>query len=192
MRSFSETDMLMANDKAIMLAIKDGDVDQLAVLFEKYHVALLHYFVRMGNNQAVSEDLVQETFLRVLKYKASYLGDNQFSSWLYRIARNAAIDFHRKPAQRNHHETYEESDHAGDENLSDQMTRSQQQDHFQQALASIEPAQRELIVLSRFQQLKYEEIAELLECNLNTLKTRIRAALANLKQQYELISGASQ
>lgn len=182
----------MANDKAIMLAIKDGEIDQLAVLFEKYHVALLHYFIRMGNSQAISEDLVQETFLRMLKYKASYQGDNQFSSWLYRVARNAAIYFHRKPAQKNHHESYEETEHSSSENLSDEMTRSEQHDHFKQALAKIEPAQRELIVLSRFQQLKYEEIAELLECNLNTIKTRIRAALGNLKQQYELISGASQ
>ena len=185
--------MLMMNDKAMMLAVKSGELDYLAQLFEKYHVALLNYFIRMGNLRTVSEDLVQETFVRVLTYRASYQGENKFSSWLYRIARNAAIDHYRKPGQKQAqlHDSFEESYHSDDQQLTDHIQHSQQQAHFDQAMAALNHEQRELIVLSRYQQLKYEEIAELMECNLNTIKTRMRAALRDLKQHYDLCSGAS-
>ena len=186
-------DMLMIDDKALMLSVKSGELDSLAQLFEKYHVALLNYFIRMGNSRSLGEDLVQETFLRVLTYRQTYQGDNLFSSWLYRIARNAAIDFHRKPVQKqaHAHESYEDADMSDNETLTENLVELQKQQHFQQALAALQPEQRELIILSRYQQLKYEEIADLLDCKLNTLKTRMRAAISALKQQYDLLAGVS-
>ena len=186
-------DMLMIDDKALMLSVKAGELDSLAQLFEKYHVALLNYFVRMGNSRSLGEDLVQETFVRVLNYRQTYQGENLFSSWLYRIARNTAIDYHRKPAQKqaHAHDSFEDSEHSDQRTLTEGLQESERQQHFEQALCSLQPEQRELIILSRYQQLKYEEIAELLGLKVNTLKTRMRAALSALKQQYDLLAGVS-
>ena len=184
-------EMLMIDDKALMLSVKAGELDNLAQLFEKYHVALLNYFVRMGNARPLAEDLVQETFVRVLTYRQTYQGENLFSSWLYRIARNAAIDYHRKPAQKQAHDSFEDTEHGNEQTLTDDLQESEKQQHFRQALAALQPEQRELIILSRYQQLKYEEIAELLDCKLNTLKTRMRAAMSALKQQYDMQAGVS-
>lgn len=183
----------MIDDKALMLSVKAGELDNLAQLFEKYHVALLNYFVRMGNSRSLGEDLVQETFVRVLTYRQTYQGENLFSSWLYRIARNTAIDHHRKPAQKqaHAHDSFEDSEHSNDQTLTDDLQQSEKQQHFQQALAALQPEQRELIILSRYQQLKYEEIAELMDCKLNTLKTRMRAAMSALKHQYDMLAGVS-
>ncbi len=183
----------MIDDKALMLSVKSGELDSLAQLFEKYHVPLVNYFIRMGNGRSLSEDLVQETFVRVLTYRKTYQGDNQFSSWLYRIARNTAIDYYRKPAQKqaHAHDNFEDSQHSDDKTLTEALQEEQRQQLFQEALAALQPEQRELIILSRYQQLKYEEIAELLDCKLNTLKTRMRAAMSALKQQYDMLAGVS-
>ena len=181
----------MTDDRAMMLEVKAGNLDYLTILFNNHHVKLFNYFLRMGNSKPQSEDLVQETFIRVLNYRSSYRGEHQFVSWLYRIAKNAAIDFYRKQPTHNHSAEFDEDVHSDVRTLTDDLSETQKHEHFRQALQQLDAEQREIIILSRFQQLKYEEIAELLECNLNTLKTRMRAALGALKQEYELLSGAS-
>ncbi len=181
----------MTDDNAMMLEVKAGNLDYLTILFNNYHIKLFNYFIRMGNTKAASEDLVQETFIRVLNYRASYRGEHQFVSWLYRVAKNTAIDFYRKHPAQNQTAEFQEEIHSDAGTLTDELSSKQQQDNFQLALQRLSGEHREIIVLSRFQQLKYDEIAELMECNLNTLKTRVRAALKALKEEYDLISGVS-
>ena len=78
-----------------MRAVRDGDLSQLGTLFERYHPALHDFLCRMTGNAAVAEDLVQDVFLRVLKYRATFRDEGQFDTWLYRIARNARTDYFR-------------------------------------------------------------------------------------------------
>lgn len=75
-----------------MELVQGGDTAQLALLFERYHVALFRYLLRMTRNRALSEDLVQEVFFRVLKYAKSYDLDSPFARWLYGMAHNAYRD----------------------------------------------------------------------------------------------------
>lgn len=181
----------MTNDKALMLAVKAGQTDYLSLLFEKHHVRLFNYFIRMGNSASHSEDLVQETFMRVLTYRDTYKGENEFLSWLYRVAKNTSVDYYRKNNREQQHAVYEETSYADSIDLSATHMNRQREALFEKALAKLAPESREIIILSRFQQLKYEQIAELLDLNLNTLKTRMRAAIQELKQQFDDLSGAS-
>lgn len=163
-------------------------------MFERYKVKLYNYFRRLGNTTAHSEDLVQETFMRVLAYRSSFNGDSQFNTWLYSIARNTSVDFHRKNKYAASHDEFDEEHHeAGHENqqktMTEQYCANEQQALFDKALNTIEPQHREIIVLSRFAQLRYEQIAELFDCNLNTLKSRMTLAVSKLKQTYQHLSG---
>src|SRR6476661_2071927 len=78
-----------------MRAVRDGDVSRLGILFERYHLALFDFLSRMTGNAGVAEDLVQDVFVRVLKYRATFRDEGRFETWLYRIARNARADYFR-------------------------------------------------------------------------------------------------
>ena len=75
--------MTEATDDELMQRVRDGDAAPLGVLFERYQVPLYNFFLRLTGRTAVSEDLVQEVFLRVLKYRHTYRGQSQFRTWLY-------------------------------------------------------------------------------------------------------------
>ena len=179
----------MTDEMALMLKVKDGQIGCLSELFEANHLALFNFYLRMGLNRALAEDMVQETFMRVLAYRSTYLAENSFKAWFYRIGRNVVADHFRKMSNRDLHDSFEEKHMQASETLAEGIVQEVKQSDFDKALSSIPSDHREIIILSRFQQLNYTDIAELLNCNINTLKTRMRTAIANLKNEYKLITG---
>src|SRR5258707_9010694 len=75
-----------------MAAVGAGEVSKLAVLFERHHRSLFRYFVSLNRNRELSEDLVQDVFFRMLRYRTSYDPNQSFTAWMYQIARNANVD----------------------------------------------------------------------------------------------------
>src|SRR5450755_2650070 len=75
-----------------MAAVGAGEVQKLAVLFERHHRSLFRYFVSMNRNRELSEDLVQDVFIRMLRYRTSYDANQSFTAWMYQIARNTNLD----------------------------------------------------------------------------------------------------
>jgi len=175
----------MPDEKELMFQVKGGQLDKLAVLYENNKLALLNFFKRSGNSHALSEDLVQETFMRVLAYRTSFLGKSTFKSWLYGIARNTLSDHFRKTGNRPIYDDIDGLEISDETSLDDKMLSEQQTKLFKKSLANLSFEHRELILLSRFQQLNYQEIASLLDCNLNTLKARMRSAIAKLHLGYQ-------
>jgi len=182
----------MVNEKDVMLQVQAGQLDKLALLYESNKVKLFNYFRKKGNNRAQSEDLVQETFMKILTYRSSFNGSSTFSSWMYGIARNTAADLYRKNKGNVIHEDIEDHEVVAEHCATEQAVSSQQQDIFDESLASISAEHREIIILSRFQQLNYHEISSLLDCNLNTLKSKMRNAISKLHEQYNKLSGEVQ
>lgn len=179
----------MTDERALMFDVQNGQLDKLAILFERNHLQLFNYFLRTGNNRAASEDLVQETFMKVLAYRSSFSGTANFKSWLFGIARNTKADYYRKSKQATTHLDIDEHDVGSEQTLGEEMEQWQKQDLFERALASINPELREIIVLSRFHQLNYEDIAQMHDCNLNTMKSRMRKGLTMLEQAYRKLAG---
>ncbi|MCW8876322.1 MAG: RNA polymerase sigma factor [Kangiellaceae bacterium] len=179
----------MIDEKSLMLKVKDGQIGYLSELFEANHIALFNFYLRMGLNRALSEDLVQETFMRILAYRTTFMAHSSFKAWFYRIARNVVADHFRKMSNQDIHDSFNDESIQNENMLTDGIERESQHNAFEQALNKLEVEHREIIVLSRFQQLSYQEIAELLNCNINTLKTRMRAAISKLKNEYQLITG---
>ena len=83
-------------DELLMRAVRSGDCGQLGRLFERYHVALFDFLNRTTGDRAASEDLVQDVFVRILKYRHTYRDDGNFETWMFRIARNARADYFRR------------------------------------------------------------------------------------------------
>src|SRR6516164_2879692 len=79
-----------------MLAVRDGDVERISVLFDRHHRKLFNFFLRLTANRALSEDLVQEVFFRMLKYRRTFQPATSITAWMYQIARHAHLDQTRK------------------------------------------------------------------------------------------------
>jgi RNA polymerase sigma factor (sigma-70 family) len=174
------------DDDRIMKDVQEGAVEKLAVLFERHHVPLFNFFLRLTGNGAASEDLVQDVFVRILKYRSSYLAQGSFTVWMYQIARNAHIDHLRK---RRNRDTVPLDDQwmeaaSPESEPGEALEARKEQALIRKALASLPEAKREVLILSRFQNLKYREIAVLQGCSEGAVKTIVHRALRELGKAY--------
>src|SRR5580692_4995251 len=175
-------------DNALMGQVSNGEVAKMAVLFERHHRPLFRYFVSMNRNRELSEDLVQDVFFRMLRYRASYDPAQSFTAWMYQIARNASVD----QAQKRKAEVVgiDEFDDRRMEPVSsapgpeESAAKGQDLVLLRRALDRLPADKRELLVLSRFQNMKYEQIAEILGCEPGTVKVRVFRAMRALEQAY--------
>jgi RNA polymerase sigma factor (sigma-70 family) len=180
-------------DNLLMLKVRDGDVGKFSFLFERHHRALFNFFLRVTGNRDLSEDLVQEVFYRMLKYRHTFRPDSQFCAWMYQVARNAHVDHFRK---RRHEAVLseDEDDDSTSEPPSPELTpeeglrKRQEARLVRQALAQLSVDKREVLVLSRYQGLKYEEIANILGCEVGTVKGRVFRAIRELSETFAQLS----
>ncbi len=176
-------------DNELMEQVRDGKVERLAVLFERNQTMLYNFFLRLTGNRAASEDLVQEVFIRILKYRAGYQGDSRFNVWMFQIARNAHVDYLRK----------RKGDVALDDQFDDVPAREPLPDEayeadqeaalVRMALERLPARKREILVLFRYQNLKLREIADLFDCHVGTVKVQVHRALKDLSRIYYELQG---
>src|SRR5262249_41353381 len=179
--------MTLAPDEDVMLQVRDGAGEMLGVLFDRYQTPLFNFYSKLTGDRTLSEDLVQEVFLRILKYRKSYQPGTHFRAWIYQIARNARIDHFRKfPREPAFHPAMLPPVFPAD------SAQEEQEVHLlQRALQQLPQEKREILLLSRFQELKYEEIANLLGCELNTVKSRTHRALQELRKSFRQLAGST-
>jgi RNA polymerase sigma-70 factor (ECF subfamily) len=166
-----------------MKLVQAGDSAQLATLFERYHVGLFRYLLSLTRNRSLSEDLVQEVFFRVLKYARSYDPSLSFPVWLYGMARNACFDaLHKGRAEMTGSEM--EDLRSSAPMPEEEIARKQDVTFLQEALQRLPEEKREVLILSRFHNLRYEEIARILKCEIGTVKVRVYRALKELREKF--------
>ncbi len=170
-----------------MRRVKDGNLDQLGLLFERYKKKTFGFFFNMFGDAALSEDLVQNTFMRIIRYRSSFTGDGEFSVWLFRIARNVGNDHFRKNKSR-----YGDLDGL-EEMPEDTLTReeslmkSEELQMLRLAMERLDYEKREVLTLSKIEGMRYAEIGRILECNENAVKSRVFRAMQALKTEFENI-----
>jgi RNA polymerase sigma factor (sigma-70 family) len=171
-------------DDALMENVRDGRVEKLAVLFERHHIPLFNFFLRLTGNRSTSEDLVQDVFIRILKYRTTYRGEDRYTGWMYRIAHNAHIDYlrRRKETLPLDDQFVEAAD--SEPGVEDKVAGDRDIALLSKALTRLPQDKQKVLVLSRFQNLKYREIAELLDCPVGTVKALVHRAVKELGEIY--------
>jgi len=176
-------------DELIMREVRAGDVGRLEELFDRHSQALFRYFMYLTSNRSVSEDLVQEVFFRILKYRHTYQPESSFRAWMYQVGRNVYMDH----IGRNKGEVAlpeEASQVRSTETPADrEFQRKQEAVLLRRALAAMPEEKREVLIMSRFQDLKYDEIAAVLKCEVGTVKVRVYRALRELADRFFALSG---
>jgi RNA polymerase sigma factor (sigma-70 family) len=169
-----------------MLRVKAGDVDRMGLLFERHHRKLFSFLYHMLGRADTSEDLVQNVFYRMLKYRHTYTGEGEFRTWMYHLARNVLADHIKKNRHAAHHADV--ADYAekigGGPRADEGLQREQEVATLHRALGRLSADNREVLILSRFQELKYEEIARVLNTTEGAVKVRVHRAMNELKTIY--------
>lgn len=180
----SESRMDMSPDNQLMLQVKAGDLDKLGVLFERYKMPLYRYFYLRTGDRAASEDLVQNVFMRIIRYRERFQPVGHFKSWMFSIAHNLGIDHQKKRAR---HRKIDEARHdkrIESRTAEEDILNGERIALLEKALRRLRGDYREVLILSRYRELKYHEIGEILGCSEGAVKTRIHRALKELKKLY--------
>ena len=174
----------LLSDNDLMVKVKDGDFGQMALIFERHHCALYGFIFHMIGNREESEDIVQNLFLRMLNYRHSFAGTGSFKTWMYHLARNLLNDYFKKNSKKPYMypvDSFEEkntAEHFGD------IEKKQELQTLQMAMENLSNENRELLMLCRYEELKYHEIADLLGITEGAVKVRVHRALSQLKNSY--------
>jgi RNA polymerase sigma-70 factor (ECF subfamily) len=172
----------ITGDQALMLAVREGDVSKLGILFERHHARLFNYLFRLTGNRHLSEDLVQEVFVRLLKYRHTYRGECQFATWMYQIARNARTDFFRGSSASALSLEDQEQEFASSLPLPDEnLAQDEEMRIVLDALNRLPEKKREVLLLRGLHGMKFEEIAKVMDCPVNTAKGRAFDAIRTLR-----------
>jgi RNA polymerase sigma factor (sigma-70 family) len=169
-----------------MLKVKSGDLDKMALLFQRYHRPLYGFLFHMTGHRESSEDMVQTVFYRLLKSRHTFTGDGEFKTWMYHVARNVLSD-HYKGSRRLGvvlDVAGLEDRLSGDTGLFERIEKKLAVQALQKAMSALSPESREILVLSRFQELKGAEIASILDISIGAVKVRIHRAIGQLKTLY--------
>lgn len=178
-----EINVNQPKDDELMLAVRDGDVDKLGNLFDKHHRHLYNFFLKQTGNTALSEDFVQDVFLRMLKYRHTYRAEGKFVTWMFSIAHNVKADHYRR---KKIPQTDIEDGHVAspEPDPLESLEGKEQSDRLSKALSLLPDKKREVLLLSRYEDLKYEEIARIQGCRVGTVKARVHWALKELSELY--------
>jgi RNA polymerase sigma-70 factor (ECF subfamily) len=169
-----------------MLRVKAGDLEKLGLLFERYHRVLYGFLFHMTYNKEGSEDMVQTVFYKMLKYRNSFTGDGEFMAWMYQIARNVLKDSYKKKSENVlHYDVMEFADRI-DAGVSteEQLDMKQTRTELHRAMNKLSDDHREVLIMSRLQELKYQEIALILQTTEGAVKVRAHRAMQELKHVY--------
>lgn len=177
--------MSLASDTELMLEVRGGRIGALAELFERHHAPLYRFCLRMVGDRHAAEDLVQEVFMKMLKYRKSFRDDSVFAAWMLRIARNAAVDLLRHASSQPHAEVEVDETPAATPTTEAEASKHERAELIRQALAALPVKHREVIVLSRFEFKTYDEIARVLGCSAGAVKVRAHRAMKQLRDVYQ-------
>jgi RNA polymerase sigma-70 factor (ECF subfamily) len=175
---------MMPTDEDAMWAVAQGNLDQAGLLFERYHLRLFNFFLRLVADRNLAQDLAQNVFVRVLRYRASYHQGQPLRAWLYQIARNVANDHFAKQKLR---PVGLAPAHA-QVPAHDGAERAEQVAALHLALGQLPASDRELLVMSRYQDLRYEEIAQATGLTQGAVKVKIHRAIRKLREIYFRLS----
>jgi len=187
-------DFAHMDDAAIMLELRAGNMAGFDYLVQKYRKPIIHFMYRMVHNQAVAEELAQEVFLRVYRSRETYRAEARFSTWLYRIATNLAVNHARDTRHERNastiyldqvdSETGTTPDVADDEpGAESSMLRRERLDAIRQHVLALPERQRTAVLMHKYQGLDYKQIGDVLKLSESATKSLLFRAYQTLRER---------
>jgi RNA polymerase sigma-70 factor, ECF subfamily len=181
-------------DADMMLRVKAGDDSAFDYLVQKYRRAMVNFMYRMAHNAAVAEDLAQEVFLRVYRSRGSYEASAKFTTWLYRIATNLAVN-HARDTRRERPENMVSLDEPDEEtgttmdvpdssmNVEENLVRRERLQAIRNTVQQLPERQRMAVIMHKYQQMDYKQIADVLKLSESATKSLLFRAYESLREQ---------
>lgn len=181
-----DSTQLQRTDHVLMLAVRNGELDALGELFERHHGPLFGFLLKLTGDRTAAEDITQIVFQRMLKYRHTYRDDGSFTAWMYHLARRCTADhFRRTNTAPYATDPVDLDDHADDSpHAAQQATAHDDHALLHAALSRLDQDDREVLLLARFQELSFAEIARILDCSVGAAKVRAHRALRTLRDIY--------
>ena len=171
-------------EELLMYAVKQGDLNKSSDLFELYNQQLYNFFVKNTYDKDLSHDLTQNVFLRLIKFRHTYNEEMKFKPWVYRIARNVFADHYRK-------NKVAKNDNVDVETMSEEIAiidesvaKNEQERILYMSIDKLRSEDREILIMSKFQKMKYEEISQVLDTSVAAVKVKVHRAINKLKEHY--------
>ncbi len=183
------------SDVQLMLDVKAGDDASFGLLLQKYRTPLVNFLYRMVRDAAAAEDLAQEVFLRVYRSRKKYAPSAKFTTWLFRIATNVALNALRDARYRQMEVSLDQrsdpgqSDHPAVElpdrrpGVEQQLVARDRAAMIRRAIHALPEKQRAAVLLHKYHELDYDEIARILDCSESALKSLLFRAYETLRVQ---------
>ena len=171
-------------DEQIMIQVRDGDVAKAAMLFERYNVRLFNFFVRLTYDKALSEDLAQNVFERMIRYRKSFNETHAFKSWIFQIARNVRMDHFKKNKIKVAGEVDVQQVSLMTKCVTDDIEDKEILGNLEKAMLRLGKEQQELLLLTRFQKLKYAQVAEMMNTTEGNVKVKVHRAIKDLRSVF--------
>ena len=181
------------SDVQLMLDVKAGDDASFELLLHKYRTPLVNFLNRMVRDSATAEDLAQEVFLRVYRARNRYAPNAKFTTWLYRIATNLALNALRDARHRQMEVSLGQPGESGETDLpaielpdrqpgiEQQLMARDRVERIRRAIHALPEKQRVAVLLHKYQEMDYDEIARILECSESALKSLLFRAYETLR-----------
>ncbi len=180
------------SDAEVMLRVKAGDDSAFNYLVEKFRRAMVHFMYRMCHNQGTAEELAQEVFLRVYRSRESYSAEAKFTTWLYRIATNLAMNHARDTKQERHTASLDEPDEesglkidvADTRATADQeMLRRERLAAIRRHVDELPERQRLAVIMHKYQDMDYRQIGAVLKLSESATKSLLFRAYETLREK---------
>jgi RNA polymerase sigma-70 factor (ECF subfamily) len=185
--------MVVDSDLDLMLRVRQGDAGSFDELLRRYRTPLVKYFCRMVRDEALAEDLAQEAFLRVYKARHRYRPDARFTTWLYRIATNLALNAIRDSRGRQRRDgngSNEDGESAFEfvdpgASVEQQLIETDRGRMIREAIESLPENQRAAVILHKYQDVDYRQIAGILKVSESAVKSLLFRAYETLRVRLE-------
>jgi RNA polymerase sigma-70 factor (ECF subfamily) len=181
-------------DAEVMLRVKAGDQSAFDYLVQKYRRPLVSFMYRMARNTAAAEDLAQEVFLRVYRSRQTYEASAKFTTWLYRIATNLAVN-HARDTRHERPEVTVSLDEADEEtgptldvadgtiSAEEALVRRERMAAIRSKVEALPERQKLAVIMHKYQQMDYKQIAEVLKLSESATKSLLFRAYETLREQ---------
>lgn len=179
----------LERDAELMLRVRDGDQASFGLLLQKHRGPVIHFLYRMVQNQPVAEELAQEVFLRVYRSRNSYQPTAKFTTWLFRIATHLALNHIRDGKKERNQESLDHPMNEdmplqlsdGAETVEQRLVQGVRLNEVRQAIESLPAKQKAAVLMHKYKEMEYSQIAGVLSCSESAVKSLLFRAYESLR-----------